>query len=271
YPFVTSLTFPCAALALPGEPRAFRQVLQHAEYQLRLSLFDATYHHFFGRTWRSGFNAQKEKPPRLAFGLTIYFHTSLNHPGITAVVEVVAMARKGDGDSRHLSCGFGLIPLFGSGSEATGPAAEDRALKLYHGTPRALLHPHFQDPLEKNKYLTVMEKSHLQYTLKPHPPLETIFHLLPENLLMSGLQTVPGLLPARGDVGKGSFPFPTACTTGPGEAAGRALALGSTMHSQQRGSLAGASAPVWAGGAAALVFVAQPERCQNGFGLFSFR
>uniref|UniRef100_A0A663LX37 Nephrocystin 4 n=1 Tax=Athene cunicularia TaxID=194338 RepID=A0A663LX37_ATHCN len=132
---------------------------------------------------------------------TVYFHTSLNHPSITAVVEVVATAGKGDGDSRHLSCGFGLIPLFGGGSEATGPATEDRALKLYHGTPRALLHPRFQDPLEKNKYLTVMEKSHLQYSLKPHPPLETIFHLLPENLLMSGLQTVPGLLPARGDVG----------------------------------------------------------------------
>lgn len=58
---------------------------------------------------------------------TIYFHTSLNHPGIAAVVEVVATAGKGDGGSRHLSCGFGLIPLFGSGSEATDPAAEDRA------------------------------------------------------------------------------------------------------------------------------------------------
>lgn len=60
----------------------------------------------------------------------------------------------------------------------------------------------------ENKYLTVMEKSHLQYTLKPHQPLEKIFHLLPENLLMSGLQTLPGLLPAHGDTSEGSFPFP---------------------------------------------------------------
>ncbi|XP_072740116.1 nephrocystin-4 isoform X5 [Ciconia boyciana] len=81
----------------------------------------------------------------------------------------------------------------------TRPGRLSTRLKLYHGTPRALLHPRFQDPMEKNKYLTVMEKSHLQYTLKPHQPLETIFHLLPENLLMSGLQTVPGLLPGRGD------------------------------------------------------------------------
>ncbi|XP_064326094.1 nephrocystin-4 [Phalacrocorax carbo] len=195
----------------PPRPAAFRCVLKHlegaplaqgAEYQLRLSLFDATYHHFFGRTWRSSQRAARATPPhpaRVAFNETIYFHTSLNHPGIAAVVEVVVTAGKGDGGSQHLSCGFGLIPLFGSGSEVTDPAAEDRTLKLYHGTPRALLHPRFQDPLEKNKYLTVMEKSHLRYTLKLHQPLETIFHLLPENLPMSGLQTVPGLLPARGD------------------------------------------------------------------------
>jgi len=57
----------------------------------------------------------------------VYFHTSLNHPGIAAVVEVVVTVGKGDGGSRHLSCGFGLIPLFGSGSEAPDPSAEDRA------------------------------------------------------------------------------------------------------------------------------------------------
>ncbi|XP_029873112.1 nephrocystin-4 isoform X1 [Aquila chrysaetos chrysaetos] len=192
-----STAFRCVLKYLEGAA-----LTQGAEYQLRLSLFDATYHHFFGRTWRSSRRAARAAPPRparAAFNETVYFHTSLNHPGIAAVVEVVATAGKGDGGSQHLSCGFGLIPLFGNGSEATDPAAEDRALKLYHGTPRALLHPRFQDPVEKNKYLTVMEKSHLQYALKTHQPLETIFHLLPENLLVSGLQTIPGLLPAHGD------------------------------------------------------------------------
>ncbi|KAL9825526.1 nephrocystin-4 [Geothlypis trichas] len=197
----------------PPRSAAFRCVLKHlhgaalcqgTEYQLRLSLFDATYHHFFGRTWRSSWRAASPAPPRSAratFNEVVYFHTSLNHPGIAAVVEVVMRAGKGDGGSQHLSCGFGIIPLFHGGSEVTDPATEDRALKLYHGTPRALLHPRFQDPVEKNKYMTVMEKNHLQYGLKSHQPLEAIFHLLPENLLISGLQTVPGLLPARGDTG----------------------------------------------------------------------
>ncbi|NWW94413.1 NPHP4 protein, partial [Rhynochetos jubatus] len=192
-----SAPFRCVLKSLEGAALA-----QGAEYQLRLSLFDTTYRHFFGKTWRSGRRAARAIPPRparAAFNETVYFHTSLNHPGIVAVVEVVVTDGKGDEGSRHLSCGFGLIPLFGSGSEAPDSAAEDRALKLYHGTPRALLHPRFQDPVEKNKYLTVMEKSHLQYSLRPHQPLETIFHLLPENLLVSGLQTIPGLLPACGD------------------------------------------------------------------------
>ncbi|KAL2296508.1 hypothetical protein Nmel_015827 [Mimus melanotis] len=195
----------------PPRSTAFRCVLKYlhgavlsqgTKYQLRLSLFDATYHHFFGKTWRSSWRAASTAPPRSAratFNEVVYFHTSLNHPGIAAVVEVVMTAGKGDGGSQHLSCGFGTIPLFHGGSEVTNPATEDRALKLYHGTPRALLHPRFQDPKEKNKYMTVMEKSHLQYSLKFHQPLETIFHLLPENLLISGLQTVPGLLPAHGD------------------------------------------------------------------------
>ncbi|XP_051493523.1 nephrocystin-4 isoform X2 [Apus apus] len=192
-----STAFRCVLKALEGAVLA-----QGAEFQLRLSLFDATYHHFFGRTWRSSCRAARRAPPhpaRAAFNETVYFHTSLNHSGIAAVVEVVVTAGNGDGSSRHLSCGFGLIPLFGSGSEATDPAAEGRTLKLYHGTPRALLHPRFQDPMEKNKYLTVMEKSHLQYSLKPHQPLEMIFHLLPENLLVSGQQNIPGVLPACGD------------------------------------------------------------------------
>lgn len=77
----------------------------------------------------------------------------------------------------------------------------------------------------ENKYMTVMEKSHLQYALKSHQALEAIFHLLPENLLISGLQTVPGLLPAHGDTGKGSFLSLCLCcpcfkAVGPWEAAG---------------------------------------------------
>ncbi|XP_045331391.1 nephrocystin-4 isoform X5 [Leopardus geoffroyi] len=49
--------------------------------------------------------------------------------------------------------------------------------------------------------MTLMESCSLQYMLRPHPLLEPVFHLLPENLLVSGLQHIPGLLPAPGEKG----------------------------------------------------------------------
>ena len=120
----------------------------------------------------------------------------------------------------------------------------------------------------ENKYLTVMEKSHLQYTLKPHQPLEKIFHLLPENLLVSGLPTIPGLLPASGDASKGSFPFPAAFAA-PAEGGG---SPGRLWAARWRGVSGSRSiSPAWAGGTAALAFTAQPERRQNGVGLFHVR
>ncbi|XP_063487985.1 nephrocystin-4 isoform X10 [Symphalangus syndactylus] len=54
---------------------------------------------------------------------------------------------------------------------------------------------------KENKHMTLIENCSLQYTLKPHPALEPAFHLLPENLLVSGLQQIPGLLPAHGESG----------------------------------------------------------------------
>lgn len=55
----------------------------------------------------------------------------------------------------------------------------------------------------ENTHMTLIESCSLQYTLRPHPLLEPVFHLLPENLLVSGLQHIPGLLPAHGGKGKG--------------------------------------------------------------------
>ncbi|XP_054398231.1 nephrocystin-4 isoform X7 [Pongo abelii] len=54
---------------------------------------------------------------------------------------------------------------------------------------------------KENRHMTLIENCSLQYTLKPHPALEPAFHLLPENLLVSGLQQIPGLLPAHGESG----------------------------------------------------------------------
>ncbi|CAM5105758.1 unnamed protein product [Natator depressus] len=219
--FVQNLTVPPHSQRrrhLPRESVAFQCVLKYVEgnlikqrvleglseveYQLRLSLFDITYRHFFGRTWKSTTRPLKAvpgQPRKVVFNETIYFHTSLNHPSIVAVVEVVAAAKKREGTHQDLSCGFGILHLFNSKSEPTDVATKDGELKLYHGTPRALLHPLLQDPMEQNKHMMVIENTHLQYTLRPHPPLETMYHLFPENMLVSGLQKIPGLLLTHGE------------------------------------------------------------------------
>ncbi|XP_048375433.1 nephrocystin-4 isoform X2 [Sphaerodactylus townsendi] len=125
---------------------------------------------------------------------TVYFHTSLDHPSIILVVEVVASIQRQDKTFQDLSCGFGILRLFDSKAEPTNLGLKENGLSLYHGTPRALLHPLFQEPIEKNTYLTVMDSGRLQCALQPHPLLETICHLLPENTLVSRLQRIPGVL-----------------------------------------------------------------------------
>ncbi|XP_068935560.1 nephrocystin-4 [Petaurus breviceps papuanus] len=199
-----STAFQCVLKCLNGPQIKQRvlEVLSGVEYHLRISLFDVTYRHFFGRTWKS--TARPAKPmvgeqPRIIFNEPVYFHTSLNHPHIIAVVEVVAEGRKRDGSLQMVACGFGILRLFSTKSEAPDSPTQDRRLRLYHGTPRALLHPLLEDPVEQSKYMTLIENCHVLYTLKFHPFLKAVFHLLPENFLVSGLQKIPGLLPAHGE------------------------------------------------------------------------
>ncbi|XP_039697970.1 nephrocystin-4 [Pteropus medius] len=201
-----SMAFQCVLKWLDGplSKQGVLEVLSEVGCHLRVSLFDVTYRHFFGKTWRT--TARPVEPPsrpasRIVFNEPLYFHTSLNHPNVVAVVEVVAEGRRRDGTLQTLSCGFGILRIFSSKPESPRSASQDKRLRLYHGTPRALLHPLLQDPVEQNKHMTLIESCSLQCTLRPHPALEPALHLLPENLLVSGLQPVPGLLPAHGDTG----------------------------------------------------------------------
>ncbi|XP_022370202.1 nephrocystin-4 isoform X2 [Enhydra lutris kenyoni] len=205
-PLKESTAFQCVLRWLDGPlmKQGVLEVLSEVGCHLRVSLFDVTYRHFFGRTWKTTVRPVEQlsrQPSRIVFEEPVYFHTSLNHPNVVAVVEVVTEGRKRDGSLQALSCGFGILRLFGNKLEPVASSSQDKRLRLYHGSPRALLHPLLQDPVEQNKHVTLIESCSLQYALRLHPLLEPVFHLLPENLLVSGLQHIPGLLPAHGEKG----------------------------------------------------------------------
>lgn len=205
-PLKESTAFQCVLKWLDGPliKQGVLELLSEVGCHLRVSLFDVTYRYFFGRTWKSSSRPAEPlsgQPARITFNEPLYFHTSLNHPHVVAVVEVVVEGRRRDGTLQTLSCGFGILRIFSHKSESPTSTLQDKRLRLYHGSPRALLHPLLQDPIEQNKHMTLIENCSLQYTLRPHPLLEPVFHLLPENLLVSGLQQIPGLLPAHGESG----------------------------------------------------------------------
>ncbi len=43
---------------------------------------------------------------------SVYFHTSLTEPSIVAVAEIVAVTETQDGQKQHVSCGWGVLPIF---------------------------------------------------------------------------------------------------------------------------------------------------------------
>ncbi|XP_072537672.1 nephrocystin-4 isoform X2 [Salminus brasiliensis] len=124
----------------------------------------------------------------------IYFHTPLCLSSVVAVVELVSLSARTDISQNAVGAGFGLLHLFSRRPDSGPPHGEGR-LSLFYGTPRALLHPTLRDPLQMNAVLSVMEGTQLLYSLQPHPALRPVMHLLPPNILVSGHDLLPGVVP----------------------------------------------------------------------------
>uniref|UniRef100_A0A4W4GL90 Nephronophthisis 4 n=1 Tax=Electrophorus electricus TaxID=8005 RepID=A0A4W4GL90_ELEEL len=196
-----------------GSPQAFQLALKQVEglqttqvimenisaHELRVTLFDSGRQRFFGRTWRSA--PREVRSSRVRFSEVIYFHTALCLSSVVAVVELVSLSQGPGASQNAVGAGFGLVQLFSARPDSGPPHGEDR-LSLLHGTPRALLHPALKDPLQSKYMFTVMEGTQLLYSLQPHPALTPIMHLLPPNILVSGHDLIPGVLPPTDDTGK---------------------------------------------------------------------
>ncbi|XP_053092002.1 nephrocystin-4 isoform X2 [Pangasianodon hypophthalmus] len=145
-----------------GPSQAFQLVLERLDglhlnqaeevrsyrFELRVSLFDNNLHRFFGRTWKSephqATKRNQEQPSKVHFNEVVYFHTSLCLASVVAVVELVSLSPGTDTSQNAVGQGFGILQLFSGQAEGEG------RLTLFHGTPRALLHPTLRDPLQRD-------------------------------------------------------------------------------------------------------------------------
>ncbi|KAK9515632.1 hypothetical protein VZT92_026260 [Zoarces viviparus] len=159
-------------------------------YQLRVTLFDRNHQHFFGKTWRSP--PQRMKNNKISLNEVLYFHTSLRLPSTVVVLEVVSLSPSPDGSQQALGRGFTVLELFTNRPEAQA-ADGDRRLNLHHGSPRSLLHPLLRDTVDYSSLLKTIDGAHLDCAIKNHPALVSVMHLLPENVLISGNENIPGL------------------------------------------------------------------------------
>ncbi|XP_056158185.1 nephrocystin-4 [Lampris incognitus] len=163
---------------------------QGITYQLRVTLYDRSHRHFFGKTWKS--SPQRKKGSKILFNEVLYFHTSLRLPSMVAVLELVALSVRPDGSQQALGCGFTILELFAGRTEAQA-AGGDRRLNLYHGSPRNLLHPLLESTTECVSFLKAIDGVHLDCIVRSHTALGSMMHLLPENVLVSGDDIIPGL------------------------------------------------------------------------------
>ncbi|XP_055021541.1 nephrocystin-4 [Boleophthalmus pectinirostris] len=179
---------------LPQEPAEGAQV----SYELRASLLDARQQQFFGQTWRS--SAQSLKNGKICFNQVLYFHTALRVPWVLLVLELVELSVRADSSHQARGRGFTLLQLF---SSAAPPAAAEgnHRLHLHHGSPRSLLHPSLKSPAHYSSVLQVVDGALLDCVVRGHSALAPALHLLPENVLLSGDEGLPGLLAAPAESG----------------------------------------------------------------------
>ncbi|XP_044066903.1 nephrocystin-4 isoform X1 [Siniperca chuatsi] len=171
-------------------PQEMAEGEQDVAYQLRVTLFDRNHQHFFGKTWKSP--PQRMKNNKISFNEVLYFHTSLRLPSMVVVLELVSLSPRPDGSQQALGRGFTVLELFTNRPEARA-ADGDRRLNLHHGSPRSLLHPLLKVTVDYSSLLKTIEGAHLDCVIKNHPALVSMMHLLPENVLVSGDENIPGL------------------------------------------------------------------------------
>ncbi|XP_068699711.1 nephrocystin-4-like [Montipora foliosa] len=171
---------------------------QNVEFQLRLTFYDAANRYFFGSTWLGPYLPSSDNENgrhRVICDEAVYFYSSLNDITCVGVVEVT-----GEVGGQSFGCGWTIIRIFdriSELSETTSRQPGAKSLPLYCGSPAALVT--ISERIEESPSLLPVEACSVSYVLQIHPVLEKVFHLIPENAIMSGDDFVPGILEPQPD------------------------------------------------------------------------
>ncbi|XP_071109623.1 nephrocystin-4-like isoform X1 [Haliotis cracherodii] len=170
-----------------------------AEYQLSVSLYDVAFREFCGRQWLGPTMAGRggaTSLPKLQYNQHIYFHTSITNISLIAVVEIVAHTYDDSGRRQAVACGWGIIRPFKNDSDLPDSARSvqlpTQKVEMYYGSPRALLF--MDDPLESNQLLKPITGCQLSFTVATHKSMLRVMNLIPENVIVSGKDVIPGMV-----------------------------------------------------------------------------
>lgn len=174
-------------------------------YQIRVSFYDTVYGQFFGETWKSlpiSSNNDSQQMSELSCNKVLYFHTPIADSNVVLVVEIVVYQEPKNplpGEEITVTTktfGWGVIrpfkPEFPLKDVSNEDAPTVRKMDVYQGTPRALLF--MKDQIETNDLIQLVGGCQLSYTMRKHASMEPVLHLMPENVIFSSSQCLPGMM-----------------------------------------------------------------------------
>eukprot|EP00795_Rhopilema_esculentum_P007191 gene7191-12860_t len=163
------------------------------EFQVSVTFYDAANYWFFGNTWKGPLVSATSRigsTAKVVLNEPLYFHSCLNDYTITLVIEVAVADSK-----LYQSVGWSMLRIFsnvGKLPDTKGAAsALHQRLTLYYGTPAGLLL--LSEPIEEFMGLQPIEDCGINYSLQSHFALEEVLHLMPENVVLSGDDRIPGV------------------------------------------------------------------------------
>lgn len=187
-------------------PPAFAKELKGAsksklEFCIHLSLFHTSSQSFFGNTWVSPLQKASmsgKKSSRLDLSsIQVALCTRIADPGCLAVAEIVVVEKDASGNQilGQYGVGWTSMPLFAAVSSLASATnkSQKQKVKVYSGSPRALLFMDADGPNSKEDALQPLQDCTMVYVCSNDTQMTKISHLVRLNEFVGPGQSLGGL------------------------------------------------------------------------------